>query len=211
MVLDIDAMLGRALTEGAEHSRAGRDYVMTMVPVGDIVLPTGRVVGCDPLVSAGAAEPFTVTVAPGRFGLRGWVAVEHVDGVEVEVERRTAALQLVVRGGPVARWEPALLPGQEVAALDEDEFFVHPVDTGASTLADEVALAGLARWDYEQVEAVFVPVRMPAAPGALGAVTDDATGANVIAVSAGDGSYPTFVGYTAAGGVASFVTTFLAV
>lgn len=209
MVLDIDVMVGRALSEGAEHSRAGRDYVMTMVPVGDVVLPTGRVVGCDPLVSAGIAEPFTVTVAPGRFGLRGWVAVGQVDGVEVD--RRTAALQLVVRDEPVARWEPALLPGQRVTALDEDEFFVHPVDTGASTLADEVALAGLARWDYEQVEAAFVPVLPPAAPGALGAVTDATTGANVIAVSAGDGSYPTFVGYTAAGDVACFVTTFLAV
>jgi hypothetical protein len=207
MVLDIDAMLERTLSPGAEHSLAGRDYVMTMVPVGDVVLPTGRVVGCDPLVSAGSAEPFTVTVAPGRFPLRGWVAVEHVQGAEVD--RHTAALQLVVHDEPIARWEPALLPGQEVAALDEDEFFVHPVDAGASTLADEVALAALAGWEYERVEAAFVPPRMPAAPGALCAVTDEATGANVIAVSAGDGSYPTFVGYTAGGEVAAFVTAFL--
>lgn len=207
MVLDIDAMLGRALTEGAEHAHGHRDYVVQAVPVGDVVLPTGRVVGCDPLFVAGAAEPFTVTVAPGRFALRGWVAVEHVDGTEID--RRTAALQLIIRDEPVARWEPALLPGQEVTALDENEFFAHPVDTRTSTLADETALTGLTKWNYERVEAVFVPFQTPTAPAALGAVTDTATGANVIAVSADNGSYPTFIGYTAAEEVACFVTAFL--
>jgi hypothetical protein len=181
-----------------------RDQALRMVPLGDVVLPTGRVVGCDPLAATGSIEPFTVTVAPGRYPLRSWVSVAHVDGVEVG--RRTAALQLTIREGPVSRWEPALLPGQEAASLGADEVFVHSVDTGLSTLADEVALTGLARWDYARVEASFVPTR---AGMAAGAVTDLATGANVTAVSVDTGTYPTFIGYTGAEGVACLITAFL--
>jgi hypothetical protein len=50
-------------------------------------------------------------------------------------------------------------------------------------------------------------------PGAAGAVTDEPSGANVILVSSGwgDGAYPTFVGYAAAGEVSSFVTDFMVV
>ncbi|MDT5032034.1 MAG: hypothetical protein QOC94_2205 [Actinoplanes sp.] len=46
--------------------------------------------------------------------------------------------------------------------------------------------------------------------GAKVAVVDELTGANIIQVSSGwgDGVYPTFVGYTAAGEVACFVTDF---
>jgi hypothetical protein len=197
MLVDAPALPGQA-----------RDQGLLMVPLGDVVLPTGRLVGCDPLVATGSVEPFTVTVAPGRYPLRSWVAVAQVDGVEVG--RRPAALQLTIREGPVFRWEPALLPGQEAAALGADEVFVHSVDTGLSTLADEAALTGLAGWDYARVEAAFVPARAGTAAGALGAVTDLPTGANVTAVSVSNGTYPTFVGYTnTEGEVACLVTTFL--
>jgi uncharacterized protein DUF4241 len=55
------------------------------------------------------------------YRLRAWVAVLHKDGAEWQ--RRVAALQLVIRDEPAARWEPALLAGQDASALDAGSFF----------------------------------------------------------------------------------------
>ena len=204
MVVD---MLQRVLTDGAEQD----DFVITMVPAGAARLPTGRVVGCDPLSFTHLAEPYTVPVSPGRYPLRAWVAIRHRDGAELD--RHTAALQLVIREEPAVRWEQALLPGQDPSRLDDDEYFAYPVDTGTGTFADESAVQALTQWTYEQVEAAFLPPVPLPAPATLSAVTDQPTGANVVLVSAGLGAgrYPTFIGYTAAGEVACYVTTFLVI
>ncbi|UQU67076.1 DUF4241 domain-containing protein [Couchioplanes caeruleus] len=229
MAVDIGEMLDRLLTEGARHSDDAHDYQLTMVPLGDVTLPTGRVVACDPLARTGEALPFTVGVPPGRYPLRAWVAVAYlaVRGLppshslvtvpahpgpplrnRVEANRRTAALHLVIRDEPITSWEPAVVTGP--AELDEDGFVVHPVDTGLATLTDERALKALSTWDYAEVEETFVPSVPPEVPGMVGAVTDPATGANVVAVEpgCGDGAYASFVGRTAAGEVAAFVTDF---
>jgi len=78
MAVDIGEMLDRLLTEGARHSDDTHDYELTMVPLGDVTLPTGRVVACDPLVDTGETPPFTVTVPPGRYPLRAWIAIEYL-------------------------------------------------------------------------------------------------------------------------------------
>lgn len=179
-----------------------------------VVLPTGQVVGCDPLVFADSQAPFTVTVQPGSYPLRAWVAVLYKDAA-VEWQRRVAALQLVVRDESAVRWEPALTDGQDPAKLGEDEYFGYGVDAGTGTLADLVAVRALAGWDFEQIDDVFIPAQLPVTPvpGAICAITDAATAANVVTVSSGwgDGVYPTFIGYTAGGEVQSFVTNFMVV
>jgi hypothetical protein len=82
-----------------------------------------------------------------------------------------------------------------------------------ATLADQAALQALSTWDFDRVDDVYIPAQLPEAPGAIGAVTDERTGANVVTVNSGwgDGVYPTFIGYTAHGEVASFVTDFMVV
>ncbi|OJF11899.1 hypothetical protein BG844_23690 [Couchioplanes caeruleus subsp. caeruleus] len=224
-------MLNRLLVEGARHVDDACDYRLTGVPLGDVTLPTGRVVACDPLVHPGETPPFTVTVPPGRYPLRAWVAVVHPAAAlasgsppsgsptrdraslardRPESDRRTAALHLAIRDEPVVAWEPAAVPDADRALLDEDGFWAYPVDSGIGTLADECALAALKTWTYARVERVFLPEPSPPAPGALRAITDPATGAGVVAVSTGwgEGAYATFVGRTAEGEVASFVTDF---
>ena len=89
------------LTEGARRTDRDRAYVIAAEPAVEILLPTGRVVGCDPLVYAGDTEPFTVTVEPGRYALRPWTAVVDREGRTL---RRTTALQLVIRDEPAVRW-----------------------------------------------------------------------------------------------------------
>jgi hypothetical protein len=114
-VPDLDLLLNAGYC--VEHD--GIVHVVEPCDLGAVTMPTGRVVGCDPLVAQATA--FVDAVVPGRYQLRAWVAVLSKDGAERQ--RRIAALQLVVVDEPVAAWTMALLPGQDVASLSEDEFF----------------------------------------------------------------------------------------
>lgn len=205
--------LDRLLTAGMRYADEVAQYVLESHQVGLVKLPTGQVVGCDPLTLGNVIEPFTVEVAPGEYPLHAWVAVMFRDGQESD--RRTAALQLSIVDAPVTRWELALAMGQDLSELGETDFFGYGVDAGCGTLADMVALHALSEWEYERVDDVFIMAKWPykPVPGVVAAVTDEATGANVVTVSSGfgDGVYPTFIGYTAAGQVACYVTDFLVV
>lgn len=200
--------LGLLLTPGYRVEHDGLVHVVEPCDLGLVTLPTGRVVGCDPLVAQ--ATPFVDTVAPGRYPLRAWVAILFKGGSEWQ--RRIAALQLVVVDEPVVAWTMALLPGQDVASLDEGEFFGYGVDTGTGTLADQVAIEALSRWDYEQIEEAFIPAQIPDDPiqAVITKVVGDDTAANVYVVGSGwgDGAYATYVGRTKDGRIAGFVTDF---
>jgi Protein of unknown function (DUF4241) len=200
--------LGRLLTAGYRVESEGIVYVVEPFDLGPVVLPTGRVVGCDPLV--GQAVPFVDAVAPGSYQLRAWVAVLSRDGVEWQ--RRIAALQLVILDEPVADWIMALHPEQDVAALGDDEYFGYGVDTGTGTLADQVAIEALSQWDYEQVDDAFIPAQIPVDPieAVITRVVDERTAANVYVVGSGwgDGVYATYVGRTKDRRIAGFVTDF---
>jgi Protein of unknown function (DUF4241) len=200
--------LGTVLTVGRSVERDGITYVVEPVELGPVVLPTGEIVACDPLVPHTTA--FVDTVGPGRYRLRAWVAVLHKDGAEWQ--RRITALQLVVSDTPAVSWTMAALAGQDVASLGADGYFGYPVDAGTGTLADRVAIEALDAWDYDQMEEAFIPAQIPEDPieAVIAAVVDAPTGANVYVVGSGwgDGVYATYIGRTAAGDISSFVTDF---
>ena len=99
--------LAVVLTPGYRAERDGIAYVVEPYELGPVVLPTGKVVACDPFVPH--TTPFVDAVTPGRYQLRAWVAVLHKDGSEWQ--RRITALQLVITDEPAASWTMALLPG----------------------------------------------------------------------------------------------------
>jgi hypothetical protein len=103
----------------------------------------------------------------------------------------------------------ALLPGQDVTALGDDDFFGYGVDAGTGTLA---AIEALSRWDYEQIEEAFIPAQIPAdsIEAVIAAVVDERTAANVYVVGSGwgDGVYATYVGRAEDGRIVGFVTDF---
>jgi hypothetical protein len=200
--------LGVLLTPEYRAERDGVTCVVEPYQLGPVVLPTGKLVGCDPLVPH--TTPFVDAVAPGRYQLRAWVAVLHKDGSEWQ--RRITALQLVVADEPAASWTMAMLPDQDVASLGDKEFFGYGVDAGTGTLADQVAIEALSKWDYDQVDSVFIPAQIPDDPieAVISAVVDERTAVNVYVVGSGwgDGLYATYVGRTEDGRIASFVTDF---
>lgn len=200
--------LGLMLTGAYRVERDGITYVVEVCELGPVVLPTGKVVACDPL--APHTTPFVEVVAPGRYDLLAWVAVLHKNGSESQ--RRIAALQLVVAHEPAALWTMAVLPGQDVASLGDEDFFGYRVDAGTGTLADQAAMEALSEWDYEQVDEVFIPAQIPNDPieAVIAAIVEKETAANVYVVGSGwgDGVYATYIGRTEDGRIASFVTDF---
>lgn len=201
--------LDRLLTPGTTYVDSIAEYRIEPHRLDDVVLQTGAVVACDPLVFA-ETEPFETRVEPGRYPLVAWVAVLFKQGVEDQ--RRNAALQLVVRDEPVARWELALQSGQDPSELGEKEYFGFAVDAGCGVLADRATTAAVEEWDEDRVDEVLIPADYPLrpVPGLVSAVVDEATGGNLVLVTSGwgDGVYATFLGRTAGGEVASFVIDF---
>lgn len=110
--------LSAVLTAGYRVESDGVTYRVEPYELGPVVLPSGKVVGCDPLVAH--VTPFVDSVAPGRYPLRAWVAMLHADGGEGQ--RRITALQLTVVDEPIAAWSMALLPGQDVTSLGDEDF-----------------------------------------------------------------------------------------
>jgi len=190
--------LDSVLTAGYSVEHDGVTYVVEPFDLGPVVMPTGEVVACDPLVSHTTA--FADTVAPGRYQLRAWVAVLHKDGREWQ--RRVAALQLLIADEPAVSWTMAVLPGQDVTSLGAGGFFGYGVDAGTGTLADRVAIEALSEWDYDRIEEVFIPAEIPDDPvdAVIVATVDESTGANVYVVGSGwgDGRYATYVGLNSA-------------
>jgi hypothetical protein len=176
-----------------------------------VTSPTGQIVGCDPIIVGPASLPFlapyTTTVPAGRYPLYAWVAT--IRRGEHEPQERVAALQLVVDDQPPARWELALPEGMDHAELDEDGLVGYTSEAGTGTLADVVAVRALCGWEDGGTE-VFIPADDVLTQTGIDVVTDEATGANVIAVQSGwgDGFNPTFIGFADDGAVTSFVTDF---
>jgi hypothetical protein len=201
---DLDTLL----TPGYHVDDDGITFVVELHQLGTVVLPTGRVVGCDPLVPE--ATPFVDVVAAGKYQMRAWVAVLHRDGSEWQ--RRIAALQMLVTDEPAATWTMALRATQDPTSLDEDEFFGYGVDAGTGTLADQSAIEAMSTWDYEQIEEAFIPAQIPDDPieAVINKVVVEDTSANVYVVASGwgDGAYATYVGRTKDDRITSFVTDF---
>ncbi len=185
---------------------AGRSVDLSVAKVGDLVLPSGRVVAADAFAVGTGVAPFTRTLPPGRLpvlvlragppGGPGWVA---------------AAMIRAGSGDPV-RWEPALVPGQDPAKLGPDEFYGYGVDSGtggfwsaeAGTL-DEGAFRAFGDRLLDALGQTEEAYR-----DAAEVMIDPTSGLNVVAFSSGwgDGSYPTWFGLDAAGQPVVVLTSF---
>jgi hypothetical protein len=197
-----------ALQEGPGPAVEGKRPTLKLHTLGELVLPTGRIVACDPFLAYGDEEPFTRGVAPGRYPVL-------VNVAEDEGDARVAYAIVRFGGRPPVRWEMALLPGQDTGALGEGEFFGYGVDAGTGCFMDAQVVPVLVERSTEEnehngdlveaMEKTYVHTW-----SWLDVVLDPATGANVVAFSSGwgDGSYPSFWGFDETGAVACLVTDF---
>jgi hypothetical protein len=206
--------------DGARYPwRADREAVIFLRQAGELLMPSGHVTACDPFLSPELehAEPFTVTVPPGRYPVElcmvGWTK-EGDPGGPATPERVAAAKLIVSREVPV-RWEMALVGSQRAEDLADNQFYGYGVDTATGCFMDHGSVSALrelveeVRPDqfgdnplYNALEATAweEPVNLATADGAT----------NIIAFMSGpgDGKYPTWIGYDMTDSPVCFVTDF---
>ena len=165
-------------------------------PLGTIEVPTGKLVACDPLAGLSRAPAFTVAFAPG--GYEASLRVIRPEVVPPQLVSFDVA-QLVV-ASPCARcatWELALVPFEDTSGLRAGQLPGIRVETATAAIFD----AGVQDRLGEAIDRVRAAKEQ--APG--GGV---AAHAFAVASSAGDGSYPAFVGRTATGEPVALILDF---
>src|SRR5262245_43113258 len=97
----------------------------------DLWLPTGEIVAADGFIME--RQPFTRHVKPGRYPVMIAIAALGTD-------ERIAFAQVRFSDRPVARWEMALVAGQDLSTLQPGYFFGYGVDSGTGCFADAQAV-----------------------------------------------------------------------
>jgi hypothetical protein len=193
-------------------------YDLTVQDVGLLDLPSGRLLAGDPYVMGGSPTDwpaFVVTVPPGRYPVSVSMATEAVTPTRAPTvpgqkrDKRVAAARVVVQPEPVVRWAMAFVPTDDPGKLKDNEFYGYGVDAGMGSFLDATSLDAINRISAENGPLDQVDTDEAAAWNLRDPVSDR----NVVAFHSGfgDGTYPTWIGYTAAGQPAVFVTDFMVV
>jgi hypothetical protein len=185
--------------------------VKDVLRAGEIVVTTGRLVACDPMMQP-ERPPFERLVAPGKYAVHLFVAKEGSVIGFAEIRVRRAAID---------HFEIATIAGQDAATLGEGQVFGYPVGSGLGCFADEAALRHLRDADAAHQKAdgrsyvSYYDAVVSAELGANGGRWVDhrphgSTSENVMIFRSGDGdgAYATYFGIDAAGEVACVVTSF---
>jgi hypothetical protein len=176
--------------------------------VGDLILSTGEIVACDPLVFP-EAEPFTARVAPGTYPVL--LAIAQVS----ESDQRVAFAKLQFESGEPVTWQMAVVHGQDPSTLEPDHIFGYSVDAGTGCFMDRAAAALLAdrmKGDDEYSETIIDAMEKTDVPTwSYATVRPSAQHEdNCVVFSSGwgDGFYASYFGYSAAGTLTCLVTDF---
>jgi hypothetical protein len=199
-----------AFEAGGNAMSGGEPTVLSAVPAGELVLPTGRVVAAD--MAFFSSEPFTRRLPAGRYPVF-WLSSARDPHLQGDV---AAAMIRVAPGDPVS-WEMAVVPGQDPGTLKPGEVFGYPVDSGTGVFASvEAADVVVTLMKEDDVEGYFDQISHGLDPGngvynqSVAVTLDPATGVNVIAFVSGfgDGYYPSWFGLDANGQPLVLVTDF---
>lgn len=192
----------------------GSPTYLRLHKAGELVVTTGSLVACDPLLAVPDLEPFTMDVPNGRHPVTLCVLEYHKK--KKVYDRRVGLARVDFKSGPVKTWTLATLPGQNVKKLKRDEYFGYLSESGYGCFTDAVGAQALAlalESDdafeprlLKRLDKNYEDTRSWATE-----VLDKDSGANVVLFTSGDGdgNYPTFVGLDAKGKLTAVLTDFL--
>lgn len=202
----------RAFTPGALFERDGGTATISVHRLGDLVVPTGAIVACDPLAFPDRPA-FSRRVSPGSYPVE--VSVARMRNGD---ERITCARLRLKEAEPV-RWEIATIAGQDRASPKEGEIFGYPVDAGVGCFMD-ARTAGLLLKAcdrlkphenyYDDVLAAEMEANDRPTWGYANHRPDPTRNDNALVFSSGwgDGYYASVWGFDSAGDVTCLLTDF---
>ncbi len=104
---------------------------LTYLSLGDVSIPTGQIIVCDPLVYFHDSLPLVRKVKPGKYPVTVCLAKTKNSG------NRYAVVKLEFSKSIASKWELATVDGQDISDLkDEDDFFGFSVDAGLGSFMD---------------------------------------------------------------------------
>jgi hypothetical protein len=197
------------LVDGAKLRTPDGEVLIEVREIAQLNLSTGAIVACDPFLVSAYNTPFEKRVSGGRYPIELSVA-RFPNG-----DQRIALASIRIDVARPVRWEIATRPGQDAAALKDDEIFGYGVDAGTGCFTDmEAATALVAKMKaepayYKQIIAVMQR-SLVRTWGWADMALDSVTGLNLVAFSSGfgDGFYASFWGYDEGGTVCRLTTDF---
>jgi hypothetical protein len=187
-----------------EHERQVKNITLAHHQIGNLQLPTGALVACDPFVAMDA-QPLTVLLPRGTFPVVLRIA-------QIANDQRVAFASIRLKEDAPVRWKMLLVGNQDASTLKNDEIFDYGVDAGTGCFMDKSAATALdqaMRANAEFYETLIA--EMEKTYTHTWSWLDMKFGeGNLIAFSSGygDGAYATYAGYNANGELCAVVTDF---
>jgi len=185
------------------------------IALGELELPTGRIVTTDPLVQP-QAPALARSVKPGRYTVTLYDAEDRASK-----SNRIALAALRFAEGTPVKWEIATWPGQNAADLKAGEIFGYGVDAGLGCYMDAAAFPlieareKLVRQEKDTDDINYYDDVLAEELGRNGdkyvlhqPMKDSPVNVAVFESGWGDGFYPSFWGLDAAGEPLVLVTEF---
>jgi hypothetical protein len=130
--------LARAFRDGERFG----DATMRVVEVGELVLPTGRIVACDPGYTRSSYESaYTRAVPPGHYPVQLALLAKDVWPANNPFREKVACARVRFQEVSVERWEMALQPCWDPSTLEPGYYLGYGVDGGKGCFLDEAALS----------------------------------------------------------------------
>lgn len=204
---DVDSMF----RVGARYRWADGTYSTINVRlVGELRLPTGRLVAQDPGWGIRPrVQPFVETLRPGRYpvtlSISRWD--RSPDSHSASTMELVNAARLTVRSEPSLSWELALQSSQVHLPLEKDSIPGFGVDSGAACYLDAAGREYLEYMSRHESSDLANAMRESLDVGGIEVLTDD-PGINIIVFRCGmgDGTYPTWIGRGKSGDITCFVS-----
>ncbi len=183
------------------------------IEIGRLIIKSNKIAACDPFVTLTDAKPFAQEVPNGEFPVRLAVGYHPAGNVK---DNRVSLARVDFSAQPIVRWQMALIEGQKLSALKDDEVFGYGVDSGTGSFFDPAANAAVMAlykanpdvWEAWQTEG---EVNGPKVIGPYSFVLMLPLGDINVAMfhsGWGDGFYTSWFGFDAEGKVAALVTDF---
>ncbi len=111
------------------NNNAVEGIPVQLFEIGDLNVPTGKLVVCDPLAPYNI-KPLSRSVSIGKYPIKIYIAKTKDSG------DRYAVAKLEFSNKRAAKWVLATREGEDINNLKENEFFGFPVDAGVGGFMD---------------------------------------------------------------------------